>query len=242
MKKIILTICLFLCAVALTAVGASLAWFTDTDASGSVMTVGNVEIGHCEGTRSSSAEDAVLLPGGEKLPREVRVKNSGKHDAYIRSLFAFEDTRELRSAVHYDSPAPFVFPSNGEDWLRFKVTELATGEQTVYTVGYYIYSGPNGDGSIPAGASAGASMESLWLDSSVDSRWTELAGSQYEVLTLSQACQAVSTQDPETALNDAFGSLTADADAQVAAWFAELLGDGYTVTACDDAGKPWYEN
>ena len=59
---------------------------------------------------------------------------------------------------------------------------------------------------------------------------------------MSPCTQAVSTQDPETALNDAFGSLTADADAQVAAWFAELLGDGYTVTACDDAGKPWYEN
>ena len=240
MKKIILTICLFLCIFALTAVGVSLAWLTDTEVSKSVMTTGDVEIVYYEnGSSRRVATKTDLIPGGEKAPREIRVKNSGRHDACIRSLFAFEDTRELRSAVHCDGA--IVFPSAGEDWLRFQVTDKATGAQTVYTVGYYVYTGPNGDGSIPAGAFTEAGMEHLWLDGTATVTWTEICGGTYDVLTLSQACQAEGVPDAETALNSAFGELSATSDEQVAAWFAALLGEGCTVTACDDAGTPWYE-
>ena len=77
MKKKIVALCLVL-ALALTAIGgATLAYFTDTDAKTNVFTVGNIEIDLEE-----------QFPSGELMPnvkkeKVVTVKNTGANDAYM---------------------------------------------------------------------------------------------------------------------------------------------------------------
>lgn len=109
MKKKITTI--FLCAAlfAIVAVGASLAYFTDTDSADNTFTVGNVDIQLNEQQRGENGLEAFeqnkkLLPivgsaQGEKdeygLPtaenyvdKIVTVKNTGSEAAYVRAYFA----------------------------------------------------------------------------------------------------------------------------------------------------------
>lgn len=110
-KRKILTIAMSLCIVAILAVGASLAYFTDTDEATNTFTVGNVKIKlneqqvNEEGTALEDfAQNQVLMPivgsaQGEKddfgqpvaknyIDKIVTIKNTGASDAYVRAYFA----------------------------------------------------------------------------------------------------------------------------------------------------------
>lgn len=110
-KRKILAIAMSLCIVAILVVGASLAYFTDTEEATNTFTVGNVQIDLIEqqvnedGTALEEFEqDQVLMPivgsaQGEKddfgqpvaanyVDKIVTIKNTGKSDAYVRAYFA----------------------------------------------------------------------------------------------------------------------------------------------------------
>lgn len=111
MKKKILTISLCAALVAIAIVGASLAYFTDTDEATNTFTAGGVKIAlieqqvNEEGTALEDfTQDQVLMPivgsaQGEKnqfgqpvaknyVDKMVTIKNTGKSDAYVRAYFA----------------------------------------------------------------------------------------------------------------------------------------------------------
>lgn len=109
-KRRILAIAMSLCIVAILAIGASLAYFTDNDSATNTFTVGNVTIKLIEeerdgkGGKQSFTQDKKLYPivgsaqaGTDDLgmptaknyvDKMVTVKNTGSEKAYIRAYFA----------------------------------------------------------------------------------------------------------------------------------------------------------
>ena len=109
-KRRILAIAMSLCIVAILAIGASLAYFTDNDSATNTFTVGNVKIDLIEeerdgkGGKQDFTQDKKLYPivgsaQGEKdalgmptaknyVDKMVTVKNTGTEKAYIRAYFA----------------------------------------------------------------------------------------------------------------------------------------------------------
>ena len=110
MKKKITALCLCVALLAVAVVGASLAYFTDTDNATNTFTVGNVKIDLIEQERDGQGglqeftQDQVLMPivgsaQGEKddfgqpvaenyVDKIVTIQNTGKSDAYVRAYFA----------------------------------------------------------------------------------------------------------------------------------------------------------
>ena len=111
MKKKIVTCSLVVALLVIGVIGASLAYFTDTDNATNTFTVGNVKIKLIEQERNADGtalkdfeQDKVLNPivgsaQGEKdkfgmptaknyVDKMVTVKNTGTNDAYIRAYFA----------------------------------------------------------------------------------------------------------------------------------------------------------
>lgn len=111
MKKKLLAIGLAVAVLAVTIVGMSIAYFTDTDQETNVFTVGNVQIDLIEQQRNDAHNDLedfedgkVLMPivgsaQGEKdefgLPtaanyvdKVITIENTGASDAYVRAYFA----------------------------------------------------------------------------------------------------------------------------------------------------------
>ena len=111
MKKKLTAVALVVCMLAIMLVGASLAYFTDTDEATNTFTAGGVKIDLIEQqvNEDGSAledfkQDQVLMPivgsaQGEKdawgqpvaknyVDKMVTIKNTGKSDAYIRAYFA----------------------------------------------------------------------------------------------------------------------------------------------------------
>lgn len=115
MKKKITTI--FLCAAlfAIVAIGASLAYFTDTDSAKNVFTVGNIDIELNETAKVTDAngEDVAnavnkndnggysysnLMPT-YKLTKEPVIKNTGKNEAYVRVAVVMNNVTPINNAI-----------------------------------------------------------------------------------------------------------------------------------------------
>ena len=110
MKKKLTAVALVVCMLAIMLVGASLAYFTDTDEATNTFTAGGVKIDLIEQERNGQdglqefTQNQVLMPivgsaQGEKdalgqpvaknyVDKMVTIKNTGKSDAYIRAYFA----------------------------------------------------------------------------------------------------------------------------------------------------------
>ncbi len=93
MKKIISLVLVLV--LALTAIGGTLAYFTDTDNATNTLTVGGVQIDLHEANADGAKDEAyqtwlgeqVLMPGTSKqnvLDKIVTVENTGASDAYVR--------------------------------------------------------------------------------------------------------------------------------------------------------------
>lgn len=109
-KRRILAVAMSLCIVAILAVGASLAYFTDNDSATNTFTVGNVKIKLIEEERdgkggkreftqdkklypivgsAQAGTDALGMPTAKNyVDKMVTVENTGSEKAYIRAYFA----------------------------------------------------------------------------------------------------------------------------------------------------------
>ena len=131
-KRIILAIAMSLCIVAILAVGASLAYFTDTDNATNTFTVGNVEIKLIEEERDGNngtkpftpnkklypivgsaqgEKDALGMPTAKNyVDKMVTIQNTGSEKAYIRAYFAipsaldngYEDFNAGLNVLHFN--------------------------------------------------------------------------------------------------------------------------------------------
>lgn len=142
-KRKILSLAMALSIVAIMAVGATLAYFTDTDAAKNVFTVGNVSIIQHEKDSDGEAfvDNQKLYPAtgytkeatelGIDLFKEdqnwidkvVTVENDGSEEAYVRTLFAFKMLKDgekyLDPVDAFDTHALYMVYCAGRDAAGF---------------------------------------------------------------------------------------------------------------------------
>lgn len=149
MKKKILVIALALSLVAVTALGVTLAYFTDTEEAVNTFTVGNVNIelreplwngntftgdpGYTGDKNSLGMHKAIAIAPGDVIPKDPQVRNVGTNDAYIRIKMIVSE--EFLAAEDRDKKDLFDL-----DWNRvFYPTAADNGKW--HQVGF----GPMGD-------------------------------------------------------------------------------------------------
>ena len=146
MKKKLTAIFLCVALVAIAIVGASLAYFTDTDAKTNVFTTGQVDITLNE---TFDEDNAKLLPGDKNAIAKVINVTNNKEDAYVRLHIAFPaDTLdysetngyyESNNLVHYNQT--YASMDAGE-WNWTKTAAGVAGEHPGYPgngTGYNAY-------------------------------------------------------------------------------------------------------
>lgn len=226
-KKLISSIACFALLVVMF-IGSSIAWFTDSASSVNTMVAGKISIQQDE----IYDQNSVMLPNVE-IPKVVTVTNNGNQPAYVRTLFAFEDTEDgsVLEMVQANAPVTITFPVEP---VQFKVTVKDQNGQVVsdtcFTVGYYVY-----DSELAVNGTYQC-LTSIKLKPEANGDWMENVNEKYELVVLSQASQTTGLEGgPINALNTAFGEITAE---KCAVWFQYVLEhttgyvpDGYTVTA-----------
>lgn len=184
MKKKITTI--FLCAAlfAIVAVGASLAYFTDTDSKTNTFTTGKVDIT----LEETFTQDSKLVPGTQKdgnaVKKEVTVKNeSGSENAYVRvhiavpSALVDQNLNSYNDMLHWNFKAAAYknaywsmqpiyttgdgWTDNGSENQNVYNTEINNVDYTVWVCTYRTILKPGE-------TTQGAAMTQMYLDWRVD--------------------------------------------------------------------------
>lgn len=124
-KKKIVSLCLAAVLVVMAIAGATVAYFTDTDAKDNTFTVGNVDITLTEPNwEGSGKEDAPEVYPGEPLAKDPTVTNVGKNPCFVRisvaNLMQFGDKGDITYRTNY------VAGKLGENWV-------------LHTDGYFYY-------------------------------------------------------------------------------------------------------
>ena len=139
-KRRILAIAMSLCIVAILAVGASLAYFTDNDSATNTFAVGNVKIQLIEQEKTDNGlntftQDKPLVPGksndGNAVSKIVTVKNTGKNAAWVwvdlkipAYLVSSEyPTNESKNALHWNSYGCFNVEYNKGNYWGLAVSD-----------------------------------------------------------------------------------------------------------------------
>ncbi|MBE5787649.1 MAG: hypothetical protein E7324_08940, partial [Clostridiales bacterium] len=127
------------------------------------------------------------------IDKIVTVKNTGRSDAYIRTIIAIEapngDPNDLLHVNH-----------NHVDYVQAPSWTLITLDGVEYVYACYTYKDILAPGEVSA-----PSLIQLFLDSKATNEDIEAFGEEWEVIVLSQAVQAAGFDDAATALNEAFG-------------------------------------
>ena len=140
MKKKITALCLCVALLAIAVVGASLAYFTDTDNAKNTFTVGNVKIDLIEQEKTEDGlgaftQNKTLVPGksndGNAVSKIVTVKNTGANDAWVwvelripKYLVSSEyPANESKNALHWNSYGCFNVEYNAGNYWNLATTD-----------------------------------------------------------------------------------------------------------------------
>jgi len=146
----------------------------------------------------------------------VTVENTGKSDAYVRTIIAFE-LGSLTEARFDEVIRTSSFMYGQGVW---NVTDIGTVviDGTNYFVVEYIYNGAKSlggvheNGVLPAGDTTYPNLAQVYMTASATNEDVEkIDGNKngtYEILVVSQAVQVEGFADAETALNAGFGDIT----------------------------------
>ena len=144
----------------------------------------------------------------------VLVENTGKSDAYVRTIIALEYGSNTKDIIGI---------STGDfwDWTEIGVVEIDGNNYYVYEAIYKGSDTRHTDGILPAGEYTYNSLGQIYLANEATNEDCEAldgnGNGTYDILVLSQAVQTAGFDDAATALDAAFG----EADAtNVAAWFS----------------------
>lgn len=234
MKKKILALCLCVALAATAIVGASLAYFTDTDEATNAFTVGNVKIALRE---VFDPDTAVLVPGKD-INKDVFVKNTGAQDAYVRVHIAIPSALDdgdpsfnaAHNFLHFNFTNESVvsgqwswipemtdgngYRGNGVGNWNFYTQSIGGVDYNVYVVTYRSV--------LASGAeTATQALDKVYLDKSVDAsqnadgsitykdnKGNEITLDENEdvkILVIAEGTQAEGFSDAYAALNTAFG-------------------------------------
>ena len=249
--------------VASVAVAGTIAYLTDTDSDVNVMTLGNVDIEQIEQERDATGaltdftqakplypayyeDDSIpwddsanwVIPDEQAwkvveenenvIDKFVTVKNTGKSDAYVRTVFAFEaGTLKNTEFIHIVTNATNV-PDEIDSWDWLDETVTIDGINYELAVATYKKALAPGETSIP-------SLKQVYLDKKATNEYCASFGDTYDILVVSQAVQTAGFSDAETALNEAFGEITATNHPWVTdtSWY-DAEEDEYTLTSAED--------
>lgn len=135
-KRRILAIAMSLVIVAILAIGATLAYFTDTKTATNTFTMGDVKIKldeedvkNPEGDRVTENEYDVY-PGAE-VKKDPTVHNTGKNGAYIRATVNVSNWANLVAAYYPDFGKAFPYKDYEEAALKLLVGDLGAGWSVV---------------------------------------------------------------------------------------------------------------
>jgi len=169
--------------------------------------------------------DQIGAQGGYQKPfvepnavdKFVNVENTGKSDAYVRTLIAFE--RGTTSYEYFDKLVSYSYYDAG--WSIASIVEDVAIDGHNYTVVEFVFFGRNGEnGILAAGVSTQANLGQVYLASfATNEDMIALDGNnngKYDILALSQATQTNGFADAQTALDTSFGDVNA---VNVQAWF-----------------------
>jgi len=145
---------------------------------------------------------------GEKLhnaiDKIITVKNTGRNNAYIRTVIALEDPFDTTLLGINEGDVGY----KKSEWKTVKINGVQ------YSVIAFTY-----DAALKPGESTLPSLLQVYLKTAATNRDCRKLGETYEILAVSQAVQTEGFANAESAVNAAFGEYT---DANIIAWFSEL--------------------
>lgn len=231
MKKKIVTLSL-VAALAVTAIGGTFAYFTDTDAQKNTFTTGNVAIdlwedfGENSGIEklvpsTGSAQAGTLKNGVEK---EVYVDNTGSEDAYVRVHIAIPQILD-DGADTFDAGSNVLHFNYGEgsvgegkwDWSKsagapyegdwnYYETTIDNVKYNVYVVTYTT--------ALKNGQTTPDAIHQVYLDSKVTNEdiagIKNTLGDNWYIYVVAEGCQSAGFDNAYDALNTSFGTPGAD--------------------------------
>ena len=136
------------------------------------------------------------------IDKFVTVKNTGKSDAYVRTIFAFEYDNDLLHVIMNDTNTPGDAKWNW-DWTIGSI-EL---DGVKYILAEAVYTGV-----LEPGKTTIPSLKQIYLDKKATNEDIVKFGDTYDILVFSQAVQADGFDSiiagPAAALDEAFGDIT----------------------------------
>lgn len=226
MKKKITAICLCIALVAIAVVGASLAYFTDTDKADNVFTAGKVDIALEENFEQNakllpatgSAQQGTLQNGVKK---EIAVKVAeGSEDTFVRVHIAIPSVLDngdpsfeaKNNVLHFNYDAESIGEGKW-DWSKTAGApyegEWNYYETTIDGIKYNVYVVTYGTALKAGEETAEYAMHQVYLDSKVTNGDIEkinaVLGTDWEIKVIAEGCQAAGFADAYAALNASFG-------------------------------------
>ncbi len=177
-----------------------------------------------------------VFAGKNAVDKFVTVENTGKTDAYVRTLVAIESGSTDGSLIGHS--------------YHFTWTETVIGKITVDGNSYYLYeyvyngaelsdgSWRHGNGILPAGDTSYPNLSQVYLKHTANNEDMEAIDGNnngtLDILVLSQAVQADGFANAQTALDTAFGDVTV---AKAAEWFGGMGNVAYVEAGTAEEGE-----
>lgn len=144
----------------------------------------------------------VLEDNSNVIDKFVTVKNTGKSDAYIRTIVAFEEDSSL---IHYTYNGVNI--TEGPTWVWEENVGTIEVDGITYSLYVATYTEP-----VKPGETTIPSLKQIYMDKAATNEYCEQFGESYDILVASQAVQADGFDSiivgPQAALNEAFGAIT----------------------------------
>lgn len=158
MKKKILAVSLVVSLVALAALGATLAYFTDTSTVANTFTLGNIKIALTETVANDGEQTQVIdeedggfeytsVVPGDVLTKEPVIKNTGDNDAYVFMKLTLSDASGLAELLP-DLATQNVINFSDANWNFISNTVDGSGNRVIW-IGYKTVLAPNATTAAP---------------------------------------------------------------------------------------------
>ena len=168
---------------------------------------------------STLGTQSVFSKPENAIDKFVFVENTGKSDAYVRTIIAFE-VGTAQNVIGDPNTAEtnlIMMNYNNVGWTRNFIGE-ATIDGNNYYIVEFIYDGVNGangkhpDGIVHSGEYTYCSLAQVYMTSKATNEDVEAidgnGNGTYDILVYSQAVQVAGFENAETALDTAFGDIT----------------------------------
>lgn len=197
MKKKIVTLCL-VAALAVTAIGGTLAYFTDTEEATNTFTVGNVDI---ELKEDNWDEPDTVIPG-ETYAKDPVVNNIGANAAWVRVDVTISDAAAFMAAAenHNITDLATIFSGHDETAWTLAGTTADTKADTL-TYSYYFNT------LVPVDGTTGALFTEVEIPAEFTNEEMAALGDDF---TIEVVAHAIQESEDYTTVADAFANYTAE--------------------------------